>query len=63
MAFTFSTFIGNHLDRRYPVVRNLEEPGGVPHLDVYVDSQSAEFGILPFAIYSAHLFEPSPFSS
>ena len=38
MAFTFSTALANYNDRRYDIIRNLEEPGGVPHLEVYVDS-------------------------
>ena len=38
MAFTFSAALANYNDRRYDIIRNLEEPGGVPHFEVYVDS-------------------------
>ena len=37
MALAFSPPIANYNDRRYDVIRTLEESGGVPHLTVYVD--------------------------
>jgi hypothetical protein len=33
MAFTFSAALTNYNDRRYDIIRNMEEPGGVPHLE------------------------------
>ena len=39
MAFTFSTALGNYNDRRYEVIRNLEESKGVPKLTAYKDSK------------------------
>jgi Ca2+-binding RTX toxin-like protein len=39
MAFAFNATHGNYNDRRYDVIRNLEESGGVPSLTAYKDSK------------------------
>lgn len=38
MTINFSAPLANYTAIRYPVIRNLEEPGGVVSRDVYTDS-------------------------
>ncbi len=40
MSFVFGSTIKNYFDLRYEIIRNLEEPGGVVHLGVYVDTHN-----------------------
>lgn len=38
MSMTFGPVLADYATRRYPLIRYLEEPGGVVHLPVYIDS-------------------------